>query len=70
MADILPTGVFAATQALAHGKIRPMLKGAVYPALENTGANGLTLTAEDRKLTIAVIGLGPVGIVSTSLAIS
>lgn len=61
MADILPTGVFAATQALGHGKLRPMVRGDVYPAVkENTTS---VLSVEDRKLTIAVIGLGPVGMV-------
>lgn len=64
MADILPTGVFAATQALGHGKLRPMVKGAVYPAIKEDSAS--VLNADDRKLTIAVIGLGPVGVVSVN----
>ncbi|KAF9810204.1 hypothetical protein IEO21_07089 [Rhodonia placenta] len=69
LADILPTGVFAALQALQHPKLSPMLIGSSYPnsmlipkghATEET--NSIALQAQDRVLTIAVIGLGPVGV--------
>ncbi|KAJ4481937.1 chaperonin 10-like protein [Lentinula aciculospora] len=53
LSDILPTGVFAATQLLAHPKIQPMLTGRPWPP---------NLDPSNRLLTIAVIGLGPVGI--------
>ncbi|KAI0739281.1 chaperonin 10-like protein [Daedaleopsis nitida] len=56
LADILPTGVFAAMQALQHPKIAPILTGKPYPY---GGFDG------DRALTIAVIGLGPVGVCAT-----
>ncbi|KAH9848308.1 chaperonin 10-like protein [Lenzites betulinus] len=55
LADILPTGVFAAMQALQHPKIAPMLTGKPYPY----GGFG------DRALTIGVVGLGPVGVCAT-----
>ncbi|KAJ3762110.1 chaperonin 10-like protein [Lentinula raphanica] len=48
LSDILPTGVFAATQLLAHPKMQPMLTGRAWPS--------------NRILTIAIIGLGPVGV--------
>ena len=72
LADILPTGVFAALQALQHPKLSPLLTGSTYPhssfvptgALEMSGVGGMTpLETEDRALTIAVVGLGPVGVV-------
>ncbi|GLB38306.1 putative alcohol dehydrogenase [Lyophyllum shimeji] len=70
LADILPTGVFAATQALNHPKLQPMLTGRPWPLCFSPEVNpeaqnepGLTL--EDRVLTVAVIGLGPVGICAT-----
>ncbi|KIK59359.1 hypothetical protein GYMLUDRAFT_44710 [Collybiopsis luxurians FD-317 M1] len=75
LSDILPTGVFAATQLLSHPKMQPMLKGLTWPASlisdpnqshvaapSDTSPNTSTLTADDRMLTIAIIGLGPVGI--------
>ena len=74
LADILPTGYFTALQALQHPNIVPLLNGKSYPfsALENL-QNATPLTnlvrpaAEeeigDRVITLAVIGLGPVGVV-------
>lgn len=71
LADILPTGVFAAMQALQHPKIAPMLTGAPYPfggfvpggsIAHGQAANALQ--KDDRILTIGVVGLGPVGVVS------
>ncbi|KAI0642468.1 chaperonin 10-like protein [Trametes meyenii] len=56
LADILPTGVFAAMQALQHPKIAPMITAKSYPF------GGF---ATDRVLTIGVVGLGPVGVCAT-----
>lgn len=68
LADILPTGVFAATQALNHPKVAPVITGRPWPlcfSQTDLGpGNEVNFTAEDRMLTIAVIGLGPVGICS------
>jgi len=71
LADILPTGVFAALQALQHPKLSPMLTGSAYPSSSFVPSSGLTLAgagvmkpleAADRTLTIAIVGLGPVGV--------
>lgn len=80
LADILPTGYFTALQALQHPNVLPLLSGTPYPLsafanVPNAGklvnvlkqVNQPSPTEEDRVLTIAVIGLGPVGIVSTSV---
>jgi hypothetical protein len=77
LADILPTGVFAAVQALQHPNIQPLLTSTPFPvssftrggASENRPMTLLTdslppLTEEDKRLTIAIIGLGPVGLVN------
>ncbi|KAF8552753.1 GroES-like protein [Imleria badia] len=66
LCDILPTGVFAAFQALSHPKSLPMLTSRSYPqssgaALLKSGVS-VPLKAEDKVLTIAIIGLGPVGV--------
>lgn len=71
LADILPTGAFAALQALQHPKLAPIVNGSPYP-YNSFVPNSSTLprfgglAAEDHTLTIAVVGLGPVGIVSSS----
>ena len=68
LADILPTGVFATLQALNHPKIAPMLTGKPWPLCFDqfdVGENEVSLTAEDRILTVAIIGLGPVGVCAT-----
>ncbi|KAG5721687.1 hypothetical protein E4T56_gene11203 [Termitomyces sp. T112] len=67
LADILPTGVFAALQALTHPKVQPLLIGRPWPLcfspeISAAESNEVGLTAEDRVLTFAIIGLGPVGI--------
>ncbi|KAJ3544989.1 hypothetical protein NM688_g5680 [Phlebia brevispora] len=68
LADILPTGVFAALQALQHAKLSPMIAGVPYPASSSflTGPGsfkaGQPIPAEDRALVIAIVGLGPVGV--------
>ena len=97
LADILPTGVFAAPQALTHPHVLPVLKGERFPLLllgslgalapetavqsgessrEADGATRLRALLtdpiwpeakdEDCVLTIALIGLGPVGVVHLS----
>lgn len=69
LADILPTGVFAALQALQHAKLSPMLSGISYPSSSSHLA-GLEcdttpcLPLSDREIVIAIVGLGPVGVVS------
>lgn len=71
LADILPTGVFAALQALQHAKISPMLAARAYPfssfvpGLGYDTQESVPLTDTDRSLTFAIVGLGPVGICAT-----
>ncbi|KAI0349612.1 hypothetical protein OH77DRAFT_1431895 [Trametes cingulata] len=72
LADILPTGVFAAMQALQHPKIAPILTGRPYPyggfvpgGPLSQGQAANALEDEDRVLTIGVVGLGPVGVCAT-----
>ncbi|KAJ3935115.1 MAG: chaperonin 10-like protein [Lentinula lateritia] len=67
LSDILPTGVFAATQLLSHPKMQPMLTGRSWPSSLNSSSPSIDLgsgllTQEDRLLTVAMIGLGPVGV--------
>ncbi|KAF8518071.1 chaperonin 10-like protein [Gautieria morchelliformis] len=75
LADILPTGVFAVTQALQHPNILPILNSKPFPTssfaqgstIEQSSTALLTedlppLTDADKRLTIAIIGLGPVGL--------
>lgn len=68
LADILPTGVFAAVQALQHAKLGPMVSAVPYPFSGYMTDTQLTatlppLSLDDRILTFAVVGLGPVGVV-------
>lgn len=68
LADILPTGVFAALQALNHPKVAPVLTGKPWPLCFNqSDVNGseVSFTDEDKVLTVAIIGLGPVGVCAT-----
>lgn len=67
LADILPTGVFAALQAINHPKVLPLVTGRPWPQclsgdITNAESNEVSLTPEDRILTFAIVGLGPVGI--------
>jgi hypothetical protein len=62
LADILPTGVFAALQAMNHPKVLPALTGRPWPASFFPGDASITVLPEDRVLTFAIIGLGPVGL--------
>ncbi|KAF9009296.1 alcohol dehydrogenase [Hymenopellis radicata] len=61
LGDILPTGLFAALQALHHPKVLPAVLGTPWPN-HFVGASPSTLLPDDRVLTIAIVGLGPVGI--------
>lgn len=67
LCDILPTGVFAAFQALNHPKMLPILTSRSYPQSSGAGLQGgaasAPFKAEDKVLTIAIVGLGPVGVV-------
>ncbi|PPQ77465.1 hypothetical protein CVT25_011335 [Psilocybe cyanescens] len=71
LADILPTGVFAALQALNHPKVAPVITGKPWPLCFDretnavSGGNEVSFTAEDRVLNVAIIGLGPVGVCTT-----
>jgi hypothetical protein len=66
LADILPTGVYAAIQALNHPKVAPVITGKPWPLCFNDVdvgmGNAVEFTPEDKVLTIGIIGLGPVGI--------
>ncbi|KAK1225747.1 hypothetical protein PQX77_011308 [Marasmius sp. AFHP31] len=71
MSDILPTGLFGAIQVLNHPKVKSVWGGKGWPGVflpsslvespEAVGA-GTGMSWEDTTLTIALIGLGPVGI--------
>ncbi|KAG9315543.1 chaperonin 10-like protein [Chiua virens] len=66
LCDILPTGVFAAFQALNHPKTQPMLTSRPYPQGPEVSVldDGVSVPfkTEDKILTIAIVGLGPVGV--------
>lgn len=68
LADILPTGAFAALQVLQHPKLSALIHNTTYPyngfVPKHVSLDTVQLTSEDRTITFAVIGLGPVGIVS------
>ncbi|KAJ3510816.1 hypothetical protein NMY22_g15854 [Coprinellus aureogranulatus] len=61
LADILPTGLFAAIQAINHPKVQPVLTGKPWP-LCFSGTESLDILDEDRAFTAVIIGLGPVGV--------
>ncbi|KAF9454808.1 alcohol dehydrogenase [Macrolepiota fuliginosa MF-IS2] len=68
LADILPTGVFAALQAINHPKVAPVITGKPWPhcfSKDDVLGNEVSFTESDRILTVAVIGLGPVGVCAT-----
>ncbi len=80
LADILPTGCFAALQTVQHPKLLAPLTGTRYPlaSISILPGQGILQNVmedpswpkvedEDRLLTIALVGLGPVGIVSAAL---
>jgi hypothetical protein len=66
LGDILPTGAFAALQALQHPKVQVALGCAPYAAafdVTEAGSKGAPMTDLDRLPVFAVVGLGPVGLV-------
>ncbi|VDC00284.1 unnamed protein product [Peniophora sp. CBMAI 1063] len=70
LADILPTGLFVATQALSHAKIAPVLTGTAWPPkldgyFDSEVDAQAAIRTEDRALQLAVVGLGPVGLCAT-----
>jgi len=73
LADILPTGAFAAIQALQHPKLAPFISGRPFPfngvyvpSVGAEGEGGLIhsggLNDQERVITIGIVGLGPVGL--------
>ncbi|TFK40676.1 alcohol dehydrogenase [Crucibulum laeve] len=65
LADILPTGVFAALQALNHPKVAPVITGKAWPICfspDQVSGNEVSLIDEDKIITVAIVGLGPVGV--------
>lgn len=72
LADILPTGCFGALQALQHPNILPLISGRPYPLSSPLQSfaqvPGATisqleqLTDAEKRLTIGIVGLGPVGL--------
>ncbi|QRV76393.1 alcohol dehydrogenase [Ceratobasidium sp. AG-Ba] len=70
LGDILPTGYFAALQAIQHPNLAPLFARQPYPVpsttLKASTADSpiVKLRVEDYFLTVAVVGLGPVGLVS------
>ncbi|KAG9128440.1 hypothetical protein FRC07_011197, partial [Ceratobasidium sp. 392] len=68
LGDILPTGYFAALQAIQHPNLAHAFAGRPFPApsaslkASTVDTSIAKLQAEDCKLTFAVVGLGPVGL--------
>ncbi|KAI0031854.1 chaperonin 10-like protein [Vararia minispora EC-137] len=71
LADILPTGIFVALQALSHPKLAPALTGTAWPASASPALGAYfndavdaraAIVPADKTLQIAVVGLGPVGL--------
>jgi hypothetical protein len=68
LADILPTGLFACVQAINHPKVAPLITGKPWPLCFSqnvTTTNEVNPIESDRILTVAIIGLGPVGVCAT-----
>ncbi|KAH7088631.1 GroES-like protein [Auriculariales sp. MPI-PUGE-AT-0066] len=69
LADILPTGYFATLQLLNHPNLQPLLTRKPFPqfsSLIQSKANlfppAPAISLQDAPLTLAVVGLGPVGV--------
>ncbi|KAG8684216.1 hypothetical protein FRC09_015540, partial [Ceratobasidium sp. 395] len=68
LGDILPTGYFAALQAIQHPNLAYGFAGRPFPApsgslkASTVDTPLVKLEEEDCKLTFAVVGLGPVGL--------
>ncbi|KAK0503829.1 alcohol dehydrogenase [Armillaria luteobubalina] len=65
LADILPTGIFAAIQALSHPKVSPILTATPWPLHDQTFSDTPGLFPKENLPTFAIIGLGPVGVCAT-----
>jgi threonine dehydrogenase-like Zn-dependent dehydrogenase len=70
LGDILPTGYFAALQAIQHPNLAYAFARRAFPVVPAfvdanvTGGSSVKVHENDGKLTFAVVGLGPVGLVS------
>ncbi|KAF9264509.1 alcohol dehydrogenase [Marasmius fiardii PR-910] len=64
LSDILPTGLFGAVQTLNHPKVKAIWEGKGWPGVffSDADASVNSMNEEDETLTLAMIGLGPVGI--------
>ncbi|KAH7344699.1 chaperonin 10-like protein [Rhizoctonia solani] len=68
LADILPTGYFAALQAIQHPNLAYAFARKSFPVIPNfvnafvTGGESIKVQESDAKLVFAVVGLGPVGL--------
>jgi hypothetical protein len=70
LGDILPTGAFAAVQALRHPKLAGVISEQSYASgLAQAAASEAPFRDEDRALTFAIIGLGPVGLVRAGVVL-
>ncbi|KAI0300581.1 chaperonin 10-like protein [Multifurca ochricompacta] len=73
LADILPTGLFVVLQACTHPKLAPIFTGIPWPhslghLTRDVLLKGCTLpflSAAERILDVAIVGLGPVGLCAT-----
>ncbi|CCO27401.1 Eukaryotic translation initiation factor 2 subunit alpha Short=eIF-2-alpha [Rhizoctonia solani AG-1 IB] len=68
LADILPTGYFAALQAIQHPNLAYAFAHKSFPVIPGfvsafiTGGESVKVEVDDAKLAFAVVGLGPVGL--------
>ncbi|CCO27402.1 putative zinc-type alcohol dehydrogenase-like protein AdhB [Rhizoctonia solani AG-1 IB] len=68
LADILPTGYFAALQAIQHSNLAYAFAHKSFPVIPGfvsafiTGGESVKVEVDDAKLAFAVVGLGPVGL--------
>lgn len=62
LGDILPTGLFAALQALNHPKVTSAILQAPWPTHMEANFSSLSAPQSENILTFAIIGLGPVGV--------
>ena len=76
MGDVLPTGYFAALQALRHSNLQTVIDHSPFPGSWTLGASvqhSITpadVPDDETIITCAVVGLGPVGIVRTTVHLS
>ncbi|KAG8713678.1 hypothetical protein FRC11_011461 [Ceratobasidium sp. 423] len=68
LGDILPTGYFAALQAIQHPNLAYAFARKTFPVIPSfvnafvTGGESIKVQESDAKLVFAVVGLGPVGL--------